>query len=99
MRKKSYALNAAEGDDPEGDPNRPFDEYYPSGCSWLKHRLLELTNNLGDVTKHYRPPMIKDAPGYDDRRYGDSCYDDDTYYDKESGSDDRGGHCMTTAKG
>jgi len=67
LRKKLYDLKAAEGNDREGDPNGPFDGYYPSGCSWLKHRLLEITGNLGAVTKHYIPPTIKDAIGYDDR--------------------------------
>ena len=47
LRMKLYSQKAAEKDDPEGDPNGPFGEYYPKGCSWLKHRLLEITNSLG----------------------------------------------------
>lgn len=47
LRKELYSQKAEEDDDPEGDPNGPFDEYYPKGCSWLKHRLLEITKTLG----------------------------------------------------
>eukprot|EP00546_Thalassionema_frauenfeldii_P000649 CAMPEP_0178937040 /NCGR_PEP_ID=MMETSP0786-20121207/25525_1 /TAXON_ID=186022 /ORGANISM="Thalassionema frauenfeldii, Strain CCMP 1798" /LENGTH=60 /DNA_ID=CAMNT_0020615545 /DNA_START=395 /DNA_END=577 /DNA_ORIENTATION=+ len=25
---------------------------------------MEITNTLGPVTKHYKPPTIEDAPGY-----------------------------------
>ncbi|KAL7533389.1 hypothetical protein ACHAWF_004472 [Thalassiosira exigua] len=64
MRRKLHELKAKEGDDAEGDPNGPFEQYYPSGCSWLKYRLLEITGNLGPVTKHYKPPTIQDAIGY-----------------------------------
>ena len=66
MRQKLYDLKAVEGGDPEGNPHGLFEENYPSGCGWLKHRLLTITGNLGPVTQHYQPPTIKDAPGYDE---------------------------------
>ena len=77
LRKKLYDLKAVEGED-QGDPHGPYEEYYPSGCSWLKHRLLEITGNLGAVTKHYKPPTIKDALGYDyDKYYQDEDSEED----------------------
>lgn len=77
LRKKLYDLKAVEGNDREGDPNGPFDEYYPNGCSWLKHRLLKITGNLGAVTKNYQPPTIKDAPGYHDRYQNEEGSEED----------------------
>mmetsp|Transcript_8400 Transcript_8400/g.18824 ORF Transcript_8400/g.18824 Transcript_8400/m.18824 type:complete len:340 (-) Transcript_8400:64-1083(-) len=56
MRKKLYDQKAKEGD---ADPNGPFDEYYPDRCSWLKHRVLEITDKIGPVTKHYEQPKPK----------------------------------------
>ncbi|KAL7523930.1 hypothetical protein ACHAXR_000366 [Thalassiosira sp. AJA248-18] len=64
-RKKLYELKAVEGDHPEqGDPNGPLKDYYPHGCSWLKYKVLQITGNLGPITKYYKPPTIKDAPGW-----------------------------------
>ena len=50
MRRTLYDAKAKEGGE---DPNGPFDEYFPEGCSWLKHRVLGITNRLGPVTQHY----------------------------------------------
>mmetsp|Transcript_6275 Transcript_6275/g.15605 ORF Transcript_6275/g.15605 Transcript_6275/m.15605 type:complete len:387 (+) Transcript_6275:83-1243(+) len=66
MKQKLYDLGASEGNDPRANPNGPIEDYYPSGCGWLKHRLLQITGNLGPVTQHYQPPTIKDAGGYDE---------------------------------
>ncbi|KAL7542123.1 hypothetical protein ACHAXR_011521 [Thalassiosira sp. AJA248-18] len=64
-KKKLYELKAVEGDDPDqGDPYGPLEDYYPDGCSWLKYKVLKITGNLGPITKHYKPPTIKDAPGW-----------------------------------
>ena len=41
-----------------------FSSYYPEGCSWLMHRVMEVTNTLGPITKHYRPPTTEDAARY-----------------------------------
>jgi len=63
VRKKLYDLKA--GPEGEGsDPNGKYEDYYPDGCSWLKYKVLKITNNLGPITKHYEPPTIKDAPGW-----------------------------------
>ena len=63
VRKKLYDLKAGpEGED--SDPNGKYEDYYPDGCSWLKYKVLKITNNLGPITKHYEPPTIKDAPGW-----------------------------------
>ncbi|KAL7537692.1 hypothetical protein ACHAXR_008004 [Thalassiosira sp. AJA248-18] len=59
MRQKLFDLKAKEGDE---DPNGSFEEYYPDGCSWLKHRVLEITDKLGPVTKHYEQPKPKFQP-------------------------------------
>ena len=91
MRKFLYDLKAVEGDeedeDEEGGPDGPFDEYYPSGCSWLKHRVMEISDNLGAVTKHYKHPTIEDAIGYRSEEYGD----DDEEEEWEGNGGDRGG--------
>ena len=73
MRKKLFDLKAREGDDEEVTT---YDNYYPSGCSWLKHRVLEITGNLGPVTSHYQHPTIRDAPGY---RSPEEDYDGEWY--------------------
>ena len=33
------------------------------GCSWLEHRVMEITGNLDDILKHYEPPK----PNYQKR--------------------------------
>lgn len=67
MRQKLYDMKANEGD---ANPNLPFNEYYPGGCSWLKHRVLEITGRLGPITKHYVQPK----PKYQPRRPVDDFY-------------------------
>eukprot|EP00550_Attheya_septentrionalis_P005447 CAMPEP_0198298156 /NCGR_PEP_ID=MMETSP1449-20131203/39851_1 /TAXON_ID=420275 /ORGANISM="Attheya septentrionalis, Strain CCMP2084" /LENGTH=380 /DNA_ID=CAMNT_0043999345 /DNA_START=105 /DNA_END=1247 /DNA_ORIENTATION=+ len=77
LRKKLFDDKVPEdGDLEEGDPPESIDNYYPSGCSWLRHRVLEITDNLGPIFKHYRHPTIKDAPGY-------RSPDDEESYDSE----------------
>ena len=61
-RRKLYKLKAEEGED--CDPNGPFDEYYPDGCSWLKHRVMKICKCLGPVSKHYKAPTTRDAMGW-----------------------------------
>ena len=78
MRKKLYDEKAVEEGAIEADPNGPFEKYkprYTGCCSWLRHRLLEITDNLGPVTKYYEGPKLKD-----DSDEGNS--------DEFSGSDD-----------
>ena len=64
-RKMLYKLKAKEGNEDDDDfccdPDKPFDEYYPDGCSWLKHRVMEITDGLGPVLKHYHAPTVQDA--------------------------------------
>ena len=66
-REMLYKLKAREGDEDDddfADPDEPFDEYYPDGCSWLKHRVMEITDRLGPVSRHYRAPTVQDAIGW-----------------------------------
>ena len=67
-RKMLYKLKAKEGNEDDDDfccdPGKPFDEYYPDGCSWLKHRVMEITDGLGPVLKHYHAPTVQDAIGW-----------------------------------
>ena len=62
LRKKLYDEKAIEPDD-DADPNGPFNKYRPCfrKTSWLRHKILEITDNLGPVMKHYVGPTMKDA--------------------------------------
>ncbi|EJK49370.1 hypothetical protein THAOC_31758 [Thalassiosira oceanica] len=63
QRQFLYDQKAQEGrpGEHECDPSKPYDEYWPEGCSWLKYRILKLTNSLGPMSSLYRAPTIKDA--------------------------------------
>lgn len=77
LRKKLYDEKALEID-VGADPNELFAKYCRrGGISWLRHRVLEITDNLGDVTKHFEGPKLKDD-GDDSDNYGGS--DDDDYW-------------------
>jgi hypothetical protein len=39
------------------------EDEYPSIC-WLEHRMREVAGTLRPVDRYYKPPTIKDAPGY-----------------------------------
>ena len=78
MRKKLYGEKAVEEGAIEADPNGPFEKYtsrYRGCCSWLRHRLLEITDNLGPVTKYYQGPKLKEDDEGDSDEYG--CSDDE----------------------
>eukprot|EP00956_Cyclotella_meneghiniana_P025064 scaffold51466_cov63-Cyclotella_meneghiniana.AAC.1 len=81
LRKKLYDDKAIEpGDD--ADPNGPFEKYNPCfrKASWLRHKILEITDNLGPVMKHYVGPTMKDANGSDSNRSGSDYSGDEGDY-------------------
>ena len=75
MKKKLFDAKAPEDDDPNGDPPTSLEKYNPRWCSWLRYRILEVTDSLGPISKHYQPPSQKKS-SYDNE-YGSD--DDDSY--------------------
>jgi hypothetical protein len=69
LRKKLHDEKAVEPED-EDDPNGRM----ISKCSWLRHKILEITDNLGPVTKYYEGPKMED--GCDSDEYEGSDSDD-----------------------
>jgi hypothetical protein len=51
--QRLYEKKAVEEGEIEADPNGPFEKYRPrySGISWLNHKVLEISDSLGPVTK------------------------------------------------
>ena len=78
-RKKLFDAKVPLNDDPNSSGSFPesFGDYFPEGCSWLYHRVLEVSKTLGPCTMHYREPTIRDAIGYESSEYGE---DDDDYW-------------------
>ena len=65
LRKKLHDEKALEID-VGADPNELFTKYCRrGGISWLRHRVLEITDNLGDVT-----PNLKDDADDSNNRGG-----------------------------
>jgi len=85
-RKKLFDAKVPLNDDPNssgsgsGSFPESFDDYFPEGCSWLYHRVLEVSKTLGPCTMHYREPTIRDAPGYESSSEYGECGDGDEYW-------------------
>lgn len=47
---------APANDEMDGKPPTETESYNPRWCSWLRYRILEVTNTLGPVSKHYKGP-------------------------------------------
>ena len=73
MKQKLFDAKAPANDDPNGEPPTELKRYNPRWCSWLRYRILEVTDSLGPISKHYKPPSAKDE---DD---SNSENDDDSY--------------------
>ncbi|KAL7553110.1 hypothetical protein ACHAWF_016368 [Thalassiosira exigua] len=71
MTQKLFDAGAPANDDPNGEPPKAIKGYSPRWCSWLRYRILEVTDSLGPISKHYKPPTVKKGSGFNDS-VGDS---------------------------
>mmetsp|Transcript_8623 Transcript_8623/g.18780 ORF Transcript_8623/g.18780 Transcript_8623/m.18780 type:complete len:89 (+) Transcript_8623:114-380(+) len=86
MKKELFDAKAPASDDPNGEPPTKLDNYRPRWCSWLRHRILEVTDSLGPISKHYKPPPEKKKAS----RCDDKDDDGSNGYGLGCGSSDNG---------
>mmetsp|Transcript_17066 Transcript_17066/g.30998 ORF Transcript_17066/g.30998 Transcript_17066/m.30998 type:complete len:366 (+) Transcript_17066:69-1166(+) len=70
MNQKLFDAKAPADDDPNGEPPTALKGYNPRWCSWLRYRILEVSDSVGPISKHYKPPPAKKASGRDDDSRG-----------------------------
>ena len=69
MKQMLFDAKAPANDDPNGDPPTDLNRYNPRWCSWLRHRILEVTDSLGPISKHYQPPPLRATGSYSEDEY------------------------------
>ena len=61
MKERLFNEKAPADDDPSGEPPAALKGYNPRWCSWLRYRILEVTDSLGPISKYYQPPKQPSA--------------------------------------
>jgi hypothetical protein len=71
MKNQLFHEKAPADDDPNGEPPTQLKGYNPRWCSWLRYRILDVSDSLGPISKHYKPPPPA-ARSDDDDNYDDN---------------------------
>ena len=74
MKQKLFDEKANVNDDVNGEAPTDIKKYSPRWCSWLRYRIMEVTDTIGPISKYYKPPSAskKSSPGHDSDEDGDS---------------------------
>jgi len=76
MKNQLFHEKAPADDDPNGEPPTQLKGYNPRWCSWLRYRILDVSDSLGPISKHYKPPPPARSDD-DDNDDDDDDNDDD----------------------